>query len=319
MIVVCGEALIDLFVDRSPGGALRTEAIAGGSPFNVARGLARLGRPAAYLASLSKDAFGQHLAERLSDAGVHLGLVRRVPNRTTLSVVATGPDGQPHYAFYDDGGADRALAPEHLPASLPAEATCIAAGSYVLAVEPFASAIEALLRRERGRRAASLDANVRPRVIGDLSAFRSRFERQIALATIVKASTEDLDLLYGDGADPAAIADDWRRRGPALVVVTRGPEGSTAYTPKGPVDEPARPVAVVDTVGAGDAFHAGFLAQLDASGLLDPAGLARLGRAEIARALETASAASALVCARRGAEGPTRAEVEALLGRSLDG
>jgi fructokinase len=140
----------------------------------------------------------------------------------------------------------------------------------------------------------------------------------MALATIVKASAEDLDLLYGEGTDGATIAADWLRRGPALVVVTRGVEGSTAYARDGTVTEPARPVAMVDTVGAGDSFHAGLLAQLDADGLLDPGGPARLDRTAIARALQTAAASSALTCSRRGADGPTRAEVEALLGRGLE-
>lgn len=319
MIVVCGEALIDLFVDRSPDGALRTQAVAGGSPFNLAIGLARLGRPVSFLSSLSDDAFGAYLAERLEEAGVDLSAARRVPARTTLSVVATAPDGQPHYAFYDDGAADRALAPEHLPPTLPDGVSGIAAGSYALAVEPIASAIEALLEREAGRRAVSLDANVRPRVIGDLSSFRLRFERQVGFATIVKASTEDLDWLYGASVDPAAVAADWLSRGPSLVVVTRGAEGSTAYTRDGAVDEPARPVTVVDTVGAGDAFHAGFLAQLDAAGLLRPDGLSRLDRGAVTRALRAATAASALACSRRGADMPDRAAVEALLGHPLSG
>ena len=318
MIVVCGEALIDLFVDRSPAEGLRTHAVAGGSPFNLAVGLARLGRSTAYLGSLSEDALGAYLAERLAGEGVDLSAVRRVPNRTTLSVVATTADGHPQYAFYDEGGGDRALGPEHLPVALPEEATGIAAGSYTLAVEPIAGAIEALLRREVGRRAVSLDPNVRPRVIGDVAAFRSRFERQMALATIVKASAEDLDLLYGEGTDGATIAADWLRRGPALVVITLGVEGSIAWTRDGAVAEPARPVPLVDTVGAGDSFHAGFLAQLDADRLLDPAAPARLDRAAIARALQTATASSALTCSRRGADGPTRREVEALLGRPLE-
>lgn len=317
MIVVCGEALIDLFVDRSPAGTLRTHAVAGGSPFNVAIGLARLERPTAYLGSLSDDAFGAYLAECLIADRVDLRFVRRVPGRSTLSVVATGADGQPAYAFYDEGGADRALSAADLPPTLPNAVTCVAVGSYALAVEPIAGAIEALLGREAGRRAVSLDPNIRPRVIGDIAAFRSRFERQIARATIVKASAEDLGLLYGEGADPAAIASDWLRRGPALVIVTRGVEGSRAYTRGGGVEMPARAVGIVDTVGAGDAFHTGLLAQFDADGVLNPAGLVRLGRPAIARALETATAASALTCSRQGADLPRRAEIEALLGRPL--
>ena len=111
MIVVCGEALVDLFVGRPTTRGIATEAVAGGSPFNVAPGLARLGAPSAFLSTLSQDAFGTFLQMRLKESGVETRWIRRVPESTTLSVVATGAGGEPHYTFHV-AGADRALAPE---------------------------------------------------------------------------------------------------------------------------------------------------------------------------------------------------------------
>ena len=307
MIVVCGEALIDLFVGRPEAGGIATQAVAGGSPFNVALGLARLGIPSSFLSTLSQDAFGDFLLMRLQEAGVETGFVRRVPESTTLSVVAPAAGGHPHYTFHSQG-ADRALAAADLP-DLPASVAAIAAGSYALAVEPSASAIEALLRREHGRRVVSLDPNIRPRVIGDLAAFQPRFEALLASATIVKASAEDIELLYG-AADPAAVAQGWLARGPSLVVVTAGPEGATAYFGGRRVARPGLTVDVVDTVGAGDTFHAALLAHFAARGMLSVDRLARLTANEVAAALDDAAVAAALTCTRRGADLPTRADVD---------
>ncbi|MCC2651362.1 MAG: hypothetical protein K0Q60_1525, partial [Microvirga sp.] len=147
MILVSGEALIDLFIGTATTRGFPAEAVAGGSPFNVAIGLGRLGRPAAFLSTLSEDAFGSFLAEKLAESGVSSSYIQRLPNVTTLSVVAASPDGQPQYSFYAPNSADRALTPEALPAELPADVNAIAVGSYALGVEPIATAIETLLRR----------------------------------------------------------------------------------------------------------------------------------------------------------------------------
>ena len=307
MILVCGEALIDLFVDRPAEGGLPTEAVAGGSPFNVAIALARLERETAFLSTISDDVFGRFLVSRLSEAGVSQAYLRRCPLRTTLSVVATDPNGHPSYSFYAEAGADRALTPGDVPSTLPDGINAIAAGSYALGVEPVASAIETLLARESARRVVSLDPNVRPRVVGDVAAFRARFERLLAHAGVVKASVEDVEAFYGS-AELDSVALDWLRRGPKLVVFTRGADGTVAFSGAASVERPAPKVDVVDTVGAGDTFHAALLAALDAAGLLTVDSPA-LRETELVRALNYAAAAAALVCTRRGADPPTHAEV----------
>lgn len=309
MILVTGEALIDLFIGTPAPAGFPAEGVAGGSPFNVARAIARLGRPAAFLSTLSEDVFGSFLADRLAETGVSLAYLQRCPNPTTLSVVATDASGQPQYSFYAPDSADRALTPEALPDHLPADVNAIAAGSYALGVEPIATAIETLLRREAGSRVISLDPNVRPRVVGDLAAYRERFERLLAHADIVKASDEDLDLLLSTD-DLASAAKNWLRRGPRLVVVTRGSKGCLAAFGESVIERPAPAIEVVDTVGAGDTFHAGLLAWFDAKGLLTPQGVAGLDEAQVAAALDFAAAAAALVCTRRGANPPSWDEVE---------
>jgi fructokinase len=314
MILVCGEALVDLFVGRPSADGLPTEAVAGGSPYNVALGLGRLGCRVGFLSTVADDAFGDFLAQRLQEAGVEMRFVRRIRSSTTLSVVATSASGEPHYTFHAEAGADRALTAADVP-ELPEAVRCIAAGSYALAVEPIASAIETLIRREAGRRAISIDPNIRPRVVRDVLGFRPRFEALAAQASVVKASIEDLHLLYG-AVDPGDVARTWLSRGPRLVVVTRGGDGAAAYFSGGSVERKARSVPVVDTVGAGDCFHAALLAHLDRAGRLHPAALAGLTEPEIGEALDYAIAAAALTCTRRGADLPTRAEVAAFTKRS---
>jgi fructokinase len=304
MILVCGEALIDLFIGAPSPTGLTAEAVAGGSPFNVAIGIGRLGRPAAFLSTLSEDAFGSFLADKLTEAGVSPAYVQRCPKRTTLSVIATSATGQPQYSFYAEDSADRALSPEALPSLLPDVVNAIAAGSYALGVEPIASAIETLLHREAGRRVISLDPNVRPRVIGDLSRYRERFERLLAHATIVKASDEDIELLYSTH-DLISTARSWMKQGPKLVIVTRGENGPIAVSNTFVLERPAPQVDVVDTVGAGDTFHAGLLSWLDANSLLTPDGIAQLSETHVTAALDFAAAVAAIVCTRRGANPPT--------------
>lgn len=312
MILVSGEALIDLFIGTATITGFPAEAVAGGSPFNVAIGLGRLGRSAAFLSTLSEDVFGAFLADRLAESGVSPVYLQRCPNVTTLSVVATSPGGQPQYSFYAPNSADRALTLEALPADLPADVNAIAAGSYALGVEPIATAIEALLRREAGSRVISLDPNVRPRVVGDLTTYRERFERLLAYADIVKASDEDIELLYATH-DLASTARTWLQRGPKLVIITCGEKGPLAAFGDTILERPAPKIEVVDTVGAGDTFHAGLLAWLDANGLLTPKDVAGLSETQVTGALEFAAAAAAIVCTRRGANPPSWSEVERFL------
>ena len=309
MILVSGEALMDLFIGTATTTGFAAEAVAGGSPFNVAIGLGRLGRPAAFLSTLSEDVFGAFLAEKLAASGVSSSYIQRLPNVTTLSVVATNPLGQPQYSFYAPNSADRALTSEALPSELPADVNAIAAGSYALGVEPIASAIETLLRREAGSRVISLDPNVRPRVVGDLNVYRDRFERLLAYADVVKASDEDIELLYAMH-DLASAASMWLQRGPKLVIITRGEKGPLAAFGDAILERPAPKIEVVDTVGAGDTFHAGLLAWFDAKDLLTPQGVAGLNEAQVTAALDFAAAAAAIVCTRRGANPPSWDEVE---------
>lgn len=314
MILVCGEALIDLFV--GPGspeapGELPARAIAGGSPFNVAVGLARLGASSAFLGGLGTDALGEFLAGRLDAEGVHTGLAKRSARATPLVIVAPGSDGQPVYTFPASDCAFSDLVPADLPDPLPAAIQALAFGSFAMVVEPGGGTLLALAEREAGRLAISLDPNLRPALAGPLDAWSTRFAAFARLATVIKLSREDLHLAWGEDADPARHAAGWLTGGAELVVLTDGPDGAIAYHRTGVQHVPGRRVPVIDTVGAGDTFHAALLAGLAGRGALHRGGVAGLDAAALRAVLGRAVLASSITCTRRGADLPTAAEVDA--------
>lgn len=176
-------------------------------------------------------------------------------------------------------------------------------------LEPIASTLDGLLRRERRKRLISLDPNVRPGLIRDREAYRGRLDEWVACADLIKVSRADLSWLYPqDPIDRAA--ERWRGMGPALVVVTLGEQGAQGFGPPGIVRVQGIPVCVVDTVGAGDAFTAGILAWLSHHGRLTREEVERLPEADLTHALHYANRVAALTSTRPGADPPRRREVE---------
>ena len=311
MILVGGYALVDLFVGAPAPDApseLPARAVAGGSPFNVAVGLARLGAETAFLASIGTDTFGDFLLGRLRAEGVDTALVTRPALPTPVVVVGIGPNGAPTYTFHALNSADRALTAVTNP--LPDRIEAIVLGSLVLAVEPIGSALLALAEREAGRRVISLDPNLRPAQVGELAAWRQRFARFAATASVIKASTEDIKAGW-PGADAANLAARWLAGGTELVVITDGAAGAAAFHATGRVHVPGRAVAVQDTVGAGDSFHAALLTGLAEAGRLRCGAIAAMDPPALETVLRRAVLASSLTCTRRGADLPTQAELAA--------
>jgi fructokinase len=309
MILVCGEALVDL-VPLPGGDELTYVARAGGSSFNVAMGLGRLGVPVGFVGRVSTDPFGQMLRRRLLADGVDCRYVLEGDEPSTLAIVHLDAGAEPVYAFHGEGTADRMLRAEDLPAAFPDEVAALHFGSISMVREPGASALEALLRREHGRRVISLDPNVRPSLVGEHSAYVSRLEGWVSLADVVKVSRADLAWLYPD-ASADAVAAAWLARGPHLIVVTRGHDGSFGLTARDRVEIAGTPVAVSDTVGAGDAFTSGLHAWLYAAGLLDRTKIGEIPPNALRECLAFADRAAAITCTRAGAQPPTRREMDA--------
>ncbi len=306
MILCCGEALIDM-LPRETATAERCFAPhVGGAVLNTAVALSRLGEAAGFFTGLSTDLFGAQIAAALAADGVDISPAIRSDRPTTLAFV-TLENGQAEYAFYDENTAGRMLSEADLPAGIEAAACFF--GGISLAVEPCADTYEALSARLAPEMPMMLDPNVRPGFIADPETYRTRIWRMIERADIVKVSDEDLAWLLG-GETPETMARQVLDRGPALVCMTRGAEGVTAYSRSAdPVPVASRRVTVVDTVGAGDTFNAGLLASLSEQGVLNRDALGALRADQIEAALILGATAAAVTVSRAGANPPRRDEL----------
>lgn len=309
MFLSCGDALFDMFA-RAGGapGAITLDGRIGGSPLNVAMGLARLGCETAYFAKISTDFYGDRMMAHLASEGIDTRLCLRSPLNSTLAMVALNEAGVPAYAFYVNGTADRSIERDELP-TLPAAITCIHIGSYTTATEPTASSLVALVKREAAKRFISYDPNVRLSIEPDTQVWRDRIASLTGTAHVLKASDEDLELLY-PGVSHETLAKGWIAQGVKLAVITRGGEGAVAFSANGAMAEVSRrKVDVVDTVGAGDTFQAALLTGLSRNGRLTPEGAGSLNEAQLATLLDFAAAAAAVTCSRRGADLPRSGDV----------
>lgn len=295
MILCCGEALIDMLPRQTTEGGNAFAPHAGGSVFNTAIALGRLGAPVQFFSGLSSDLFGDILREELARSGVDSRPAAIADRPTTLAFV-TLTDGHASYAFYDENTAGRMLGADDLPRT---EADAMFFGGISLMVEPCGASYEALMLREAGNRVTMIDPNIRPSFIRDETAYRARLGRMLAVADIVKTSDEDLDWITG-GTDAAALLN----AGARVVLLTRGAEGVTIVTRDGSLDVPAVKAQVVDTVGAGDTFSAGFLAQMQADGLLTKEALPGATLDQLATAARFGAKVAAITVSRAGANPP---------------
>lgn len=305
VIAVAGEALMDLVPAGREG---LFEAAPGGSPANVAVGLARLDVPARMLARLADDLMGRRLRAHLANNGVDLSFAVRATEPSSLAIVALGQDGRAEYDFRVKDTADWQWRDEELTDIFQGSVVALHTGSLALALPPGAEVLHRLVGRARAAMTISYDPNLRPLLMGSPELMRERVERMIASADIVKVSSDDLAWLL-PGRAPEEVAEAWLRRGPALVAVTLGPDGVVAAAPEsGTVVRPGRAVAVVDTVGAGDSFTSALLAGLYRRHLLGTdrrAALCAIDRETLNAILDEAVLVSAITCTRHGADPPT--------------
>ncbi|MGW8466579.1 carbohydrate kinase family protein [Pseudomonas sp. CLCA07] len=312
MYLVCGEALFDFFSEEDASGLaskVNFKAIAGGSPFNVAVGLRRLGVDAALFAGLSTDYLGRRLQQVLKDEGVRSDFLVDFAAPTTLAMVAVGANGSPHYSFRGEGCADRQLKPEHLPALGP-DVCGLHIGSFSLVVQPIADTLLALVQRESGKRLISLDPNVRLNPEPNIDLWRSRIATLVEYADLIKVSDEDLSLLYPE-QDPQRVIESWLQHRCQLVFLTRGGEGATVFSRvHGSWSVPANAVKIADTVGAGDTFQAALITWLTEQQLDSVEGVQSLSREHIDSMLKFAVRAAALTCGKTGPDLPYRHQLD---------
>jgi fructokinase len=308
MYLCCGDSLFDMFSSPSDDAfGIALDGHVGGSPLNVALGLARMGDHARFFTRVSTDMFGRRLAAFMDKNGIDRGLCVETNQNTTLAVIGLKDDNSADYAFYTDGTADCSVTADDLPERLDAAVRVLHFGSYSTVIEPTATALATLAAREGEERFVSYDPNLRVMVVPDLDIWRAKFREMVQAASFVKGSDEDVDALYS-GHKPDEFAADAIAGGAEIVCVTLGSNGVLAYSADGrEVRTPGIEVSVVDTVGAGDTFQAACLHWLGAQGLTRK-GAARAADLEAMTAF--AVKAAAVTCSRRGANLPTLAEIE---------
>ena len=299
-VLVIGEALIDIVIPFSGD----TVEHVGGSPANVAIGLARLGHPTELATHIGTDARGRRIAALLESEQVRLSAGSDQAERTPTAAARLNASGAASYEFDLDWRLDPAL---------PLAAGHVHTGSIAATLKPGGEAVAAILARARESATISYDPNARPSIVGTADQVRDEIEALVGASDLVKASDEDIAWLY-PGRSLEDVLTAWTALGPQVCAVTRGGEGSLVLVQGEFHRLPAPATTVIDTVGAGDSFmsgllsgllDAGYLGGADARERLRAATLDDLGPA-IQRALDCAN----ITVSRAGANPPRRDEIQ---------
>ncbi|PYI66913.1 carbohydrate kinase [Arthrobacter livingstonensis] len=312
MLTVIGEALIDEVVRAGQAPVPHV----GGSPLNVAVGLARLGHPVQFLGRFGRDAYGDMVAAHLAGNAV---LVPVAPDGlpTSIARAVLSPGGAAAYEFALDWELPAvARQPDGAPNFMLAATTLLHTGSIATMLAPGAGQVFSAVVAAHPSATISYDPNCRPSIIKDVNHAREQAEKFVRLSDVVKASDEDLAWLY-PGTDPKESARRWLAmggtEGPAVVIVTQGGDGPWAVCAAGEAACEVPPTEVVDTVGAGDSFMAALLAalvdrELDGAQRRDT--LRAITREQLEELIRYAARAAAITVSRAGANPPTRAELQ---------
>jgi fructokinase len=302
MILVIGEALIDLIENRDQPGQFN--AVVGGANANVALALARRGASHAFYARMSRDRFGDIIRKRLDDNDVLYGNSIITNDNSTLAIVSLNEAGSPTYSFYVNGTADWGWTPDELPTNEQLAhmgIKCIQFGCLTMAMEPGNLVIEAWAKQTQGI-TISHDINIRAALGFEPEHERIRVERVNEFSHIIKASDEDIEWLYQGARNVDEVAKDWAQN--ALVLITRGADGTSVFRGDERIDVPSRKINVVDTVGAGDTFCANLLGQLQDEGYLGT-DLNQIPSDALRNFVYVAGIAASITCERAGCEPPT--------------
>lgn len=311
MVVTFGEALVDMI--QMPDG--RFAAALGGAVCNFALAAARQGMDVTYLNPLSQDSFGHGFVGLLEQAGVRLAGAARSARPTSLAIVTLDADGSPSYVFHRERVADRDITPVQACAALPTGMRLFHTGGLALVPDDIDATLEIIRAAADAGALVSVDANLRPLVCTDLPLYAAGVRRALAHAHLIKVSEEDLLHLGYDGIEPLAAARLLLDLpGVSLVALTLGAQGAVLLSRRACVTlgAPAG-IDVIDTVGCGDSFLAGLVANLAAGGNLSVAALADAGADVLGQALRHAVASASLNAMRVGCQPPGADDVARFL------
>lgn len=308
MILCCGEALIDMIPMKGAGGNEGFAPLPGGSVFNTAIALGRLEVQVEMFTGLSMDLFGRQLDAALNASHVDTRKAV-VSNRPTPLAFVQLTSGQASYTFYDEGSTVRMLTADDLPV-LDQNTSAVYFGGISLCQNPVADALAAFCDTASQEHVVVLDPNVRPGFVQDVEAYRTRLRRMIAASDIVKVSDEDLNWIFPEATSLDQKFAELLNSGASIAILTRGHLGAKAQTSSGATAMvPVPKVEVVDTVGAGDTFNAGFIARLSELGLLTKPALDKLSNEALEDCVRFAAKVAAINVSRAGADPPWLCDV----------
>ena len=308
MIICCGESLIDMISVANAGNESLYAGLTGGAIFNTSIALGRLDVPVGLISGVSTDLFGEKIKKDLTESNVNIKLLIRNEKPTTLAFVDV-KNGQANYTFYDENSAGNSIHYSDFP-NIPKIANTLCFGGISLCTEPAASAYEKLFIQEIKNKVLFLDPNIRSTFISDEISYRKRLNKMISSSDILKVSDEDLGWIVTSGSSINEKIEKLHNLGAKLIIVTKGAEGVAAYVKnKKVINLPAQKVNVIDTVGAGDTFNAGFLAKLSKLKLLSKSNIKNLSSKQISMALEYGIKAASITVSRKGANPPLLSEI----------
>lgn len=258
MIQVIGEALIDIIV--SPAGEI--DSVVGGGPVNTARTIARLGTEVSFIGGISQDALGKRIRRLLESDGVKIAIEQDCVAPTTLAIASLNDDGAATYQFLIDGTSSLSVTAEIALKALDANVTAIHVGTLAFVFEPLSQATRAVVAEMGENQILMIDPNARPSVMHDPSQFWETFNASLDRADVIKFSGDDLDYMFPDLSNHAAVRHICSRS-QAVVLFTDGSRGVHVSTKNEEFHVDVPEVKVVDTVGAGDSFSGGFLTYWD--------------------------------------------------------
>ena len=309
MILCCGASLIDMIPEKTVKNTNGFVPYPGGEIFNTAIGMGRLECHVGLMSGVSTDIFGQQLMAEMSASNVDTSNVIISDRPTTLAFVQLN-DGQASYLFYDENSASRMIAIEDMPYQLD-DVKAFLFGGISLHCDPGAEAYVQFAETLTDGSVIIVDPNIRPAFISNEILFRDHINRMLRLADIVKISDEDLNWFFPEAESTETKVAELQKLGPALVILTCGGSGVKAWKPEGnPIFVDSLKVDVVDAVGAGDSFDAGFRTSLAEAGLLNKAAIRAISESDIVAAMNFGVRAAAITVGRAGANPPWRDELK---------
>lgn len=267
MDIVClGEVLIDMF--STEVGKKMTEVTnfspkPGGAPANVAVAAARLGASTGFIGKVGDDYFGHYLESVLRQEGVDTSGIRYDNYaRTTMAFIAKPDENNAEFVFYRNPGADTRLSQNELDLKILKSTKCLHFGSLSLSDEPSRGAtLEAIRIVQSSGGFISFDVNYRPTLWANPAQAIETANKFIPEANILKVNEQEIELL-GSTTNRESAAKALLNKGPEIVVITLGPDGSYFQTRAGGEFVEPFHVRTIDAIGCGDAFVAGLLTQI---------------------------------------------------------